>query len=77
MIFYSVPEQASFYPEVVNLLVEAEQVGFGDRKLHVQTLDVSCLVLYTIYEKMALERIVGCDRCSHMLSSTKSSFMFK
>lgn len=37
---------------------------------------VSCLVLYTEYERMALERIVGPKRCAHILSSKKTTFMF-
>jgi hypothetical protein len=38
--------------------------------------DVSCLVLYTQYERMALERVVGKKRCDHMMTSKKATFMF-
>ncbi len=37
---------------------------------------MSCLVLFTQYEKMALERIVGSRRCAHILGSKKTTFMF-
>ena len=37
---------------------------------------LSCLVLYTAYERMALERIVGPKRCAHMLAASKNTFMF-
>ena len=40
-------------------------------------MDNSCIVLFTQYEKMLLERIVGNKRCNHMLSSGKMTFMFK
>ena len=76
-MFYSIPEQASFYPEIVNLLTEAEQVGFNDKTAAGRPLDTSCLLLFTIYEKMALERVVGFERCAHMMSSSKNSFMFR
>jgi U3 small nucleolar RNA-associated protein 25 len=66
IIFYSLPEYAHFYPELVNLLGESSTSS-----------ESSCLVLYTKYEKMALERIVGVARCSHMMSSNKTTFMFK
>jgi U3 small nucleolar RNA-associated protein 25 len=67
MIFYSLPEYAHFYPEIVNILGEAQRNGST----------VSCLVLFTAFEKMALERIVGVKRCQHMMSSAKTTFMFK
>jgi U3 small nucleolar RNA-associated protein 25 len=81
LVFYAAPEQAQFYAEMVNLLSEAEQIGFelgrGQAMTHSGPLEVSSLLLFTVYEKMALERIVGKDRCEHLLSSPKSSFMFR
>ena len=69
MIFYSLPEYASFYPELVNLLGDSDGGGVGS--------NTSCLVLITKFEKMALERIVGQKRCEHIVSSTtKTTFMF-
>jgi U3 small nucleolar RNA-associated protein 25 len=68
LIFYSLPEYAHFYPEIVNLLGHADGGGLGS--------NTSCLVLFTKYEKMALERIVGSKRCEQIFSSTKTTFMF-
>ena len=68
VIFYSLPEYAHFYPEIVNGLGDTDSGGLG--------LDISCLVLFTQYEKMALERMVGAKRCAHILSSNKTTFMF-
>ena len=68
MIFYSLPEYAHFYPEMVNLLNSSGAADDGQ--------SVSCLVLYTQFERMALERLVGKKRCAHMMSSAKATFMF-
>ena len=68
VIFYSLPEYAHFYPEIVN--------GLGDTNSGVSGSSISCLVLFTQYERMALERIVGAKRCAHILSSAKTTFMF-
>lgn len=68
VIFYSLPEYAHFYPEIVNGLGDTDGGGLGS--------DISCLVLFTQYEKMALERMVGAKRCAHILSSAKTTFMF-
>lgn len=37
---------------------------------------MSCLALYTRFNKFELERIVGKDRSEHMLTSNKSTFLF-
>ena len=66
LIFYSLPEYAHFYPEIVNNLGDGGANGTV----------TSCLVLCTKYEKLALERIVGSTRCKHMLTSGKTTFMF-
>jgi U3 small nucleolar RNA-associated protein 25 len=70
LVFYSLPEYAHFYHEIVNTLGEGESLG---------TI-TSCLVLSTKYEKMALERLVGVKQCAHMLQSHtklgKTTFMF-
>jgi U3 small nucleolar RNA-associated protein 25 len=68
VIFYSLPEYAHFFPEIVNGLGDSGDGSLGS--------DISCLVLFTQYEKMALERMVGAKRCAHILSSAKTTFMF-
>ena len=71
IIFYSLPEYAHFYPELVNLVQET-----GDDADTTGSTSISCTVLLTKYDKLALERIVGTKRCEHMLSSGKTTFMF-
>lgn len=70
LIFYSLPEYAHFYHEIVNTLGEGESLGTV----------TSCLVLSTKFEKMALERLVGVKQCAHMLQAHvklgKTTFMF-
>ncbi len=72
IIFYSLPDYAQFYPELVSML---GQIGNPDASVGAGT--ISCLVLFTQSERMALGRIVGAQRCSHMLASAKQTFMFK
>lgn len=36
----------------------------------------SCLILFTPYDKLAIERVVGQKRCDHIFQSKKSTFMF-
>jgi U3 small nucleolar RNA-associated protein 25 len=68
IIFYSLPEYAHFYSEWVNMLSSHTETG-DDGK-------VSCLVLFTAFERMALERIVGSKRCAQMLSASKTTFVY-
>jgi len=69
LILYSLPENAQFYPELVNLLEE------GTRSGEVGGV-TSCFSLFTKYEALALERIVGSTRARHMLGSEKETFLF-
>lgn len=68
LVFYSLPEYAHFYPEIVNAV--------GDVGAGVDNSVTSCTVLFTRFEQMALERIVGKKRCEHIMSSEKTTFMF-
>ena len=69
VIFYSLPEIPHFYPELVNMLKEASVKGMAS--------EIDAVVLFSKYEQMALERIVGTERCDHMLNSNKTTFVFK
>ena len=89
VIFYSLPEYALFYSEYVNMLsahTESKQGsggqgngkggGGGGHSSADEEVKISCLVLYTAFERMALERIVGAKRCAHMLAASKSTFVY-
>ncbi|XP_064403011.1 U3 small nucleolar RNA-associated protein 25 homolog isoform X2 [Halichondria panicea] len=64
LIFYSLPLYAEFYPELVNMLEEAGQMG-----------GVTCTVLYSRYELHMLSRIVGNVRARKMLESNDNVHM--
>jgi U3 small nucleolar RNA-associated protein 25 len=78
IIFYGLPEYSHFYSEIVNLLQEASALAYSATKdgklLADQTTTTHAL--FTKYEKMALERIVGLERCEQMLNSTRHTFIF-
>jgi len=61
MIFYSLPENAGYYSEMLNML---------------EGNDISCAALFTPFDLLRLERIVGTDRAKRMVSSDKLLFMF-
>jgi U3 small nucleolar RNA-associated protein 25 len=61
VVFYAPPLFAPFYNELLNTIVSN---------------DATCLVLYTKYEKLQLERVAGNMRAQKMLSSNKSTFLF-
>ena len=61
LLFYALPENAGFYPEMLNMLA---------------TTDVTCAAVFTPLDLLRLERIVGTDRAKRMVSSDKPLFMF-
>lgn len=63
LVFYAPVYNAKFYSEFVNMVVE------GVNEAHVS-------VLYTVYDALALERIVGSKRVQRMITSDKQVFMF-
>uniref|UniRef100_A0A2P2MEH5 Uncharacterized protein MANES_17G002500 n=1 Tax=Rhizophora mucronata TaxID=61149 RepID=A0A2P2MEH5_RHIMU len=62
LIIYSLPERKEFYHEVVNMLEE----GHG----------TSCTVLFSRFDQLRLERIVGSTSAKRMVTSEKSIFVF-
>lgn len=78
VIFYSLPEYPHFYPEIVNML--GADTGGNNDSNNVSQVDMgeesSCLTMFTDYEKMALERVVGHKRAEHIFDSDKSTFLF-
>eukprot|EP00271_Cylindrocystis_brebissonii_P008120 TRINITY_DN22147_c0_g1_i1.p1 TRINITY_DN22147_c0_g1~~TRINITY_DN22147_c0_g1_i1.p1 ORF type:complete len:1006 (+),score=304.02 TRINITY_DN22147_c0_g1_i1:100-3117(+) len=62
IVFVSLPENAHFYAEMLNLLE-----GSGP---------LSCTVLFSRFDRLQLERIVGSARCTKLLHSQNRTFMF-
>ncbi|KNA06182.1 hypothetical protein SOVF_183420 [Spinacia oleracea] len=63
LIIYSLPERKEFYPEVLNMLE-------GSR-------DMTSTVLFSRFDQLRLERIVGSAAAKKMTSSEKGLFIFK
>jgi U3 small nucleolar RNA-associated protein 25 len=70
LIVYGLPEHSEFYPELVNML----NAGL-DRDNDMEA-PMSCLTVFTKFDALALERIVGNEHCNRMIKGEKSSYMF-
>ncbi|KAJ4814411.1 U3 small nucleolar RNA-associated protein 25 [Rhynchospora pubera] len=62
LIIYSLPERKEFYPEVINMLDASR--------------NMMCNVLFSCFDLLKLERIVGTAAAKRMLSSDKDMFVF-
>ncbi|XP_065849827.1 protein NUCLEOLAR FACTOR 1 isoform X2 [Euphorbia lathyris] len=62
LIIYSLPDRKEFYPEVVSMLEEAN--------------NMTCTVLFSKFDQLRLERIVGTSSAKRMLASEKNLFLF-
>ncbi|XP_048433046.1 U3 small nucleolar RNA-associated protein 25, partial [Pyrus x bretschneideri] len=62
LILYSLPERKEFYPEVVNMLDGSN--------------DMACTVLFSQFDLLRLERIVGLASAKRMLTSKMKMFSF-
>lgn len=63
LIIYSLPERKEFYPEVLNMLEGSP--------------NMTCTVLFSRFDQLRLERIVGSAAARRMASSEKDLFIFK
>jgi len=86
VIFYSLPEYPHFYSEILNLMtfrddhtteLEDGDEGVVNKSGSIGDKTLTSMTLFSSYEQMALERIVGKKRCEHMTGSDKSTFLFK
>ncbi|KAK9090196.1 hypothetical protein Sjap_023373 [Stephania japonica] len=62
LIMYSLPERKEIYPEIINMLEESD--------------NMTCTVLFSRFDQLRLERIVGTKPLKRMISSDKSLFVF-
>lgn len=61
LIIYSLPERKEFYPEIINML---------------EGSNMTCNVIFSRFDQLKLERIVGTSSSKRMLSSDKDIFVF-
>lgn len=62
LIIYSLPDRKDFYTEILNMIEESE--------------DMTCTVLFSRYDKLRLERIIGTPHAKRLISSDKNMFVF-
>lgn len=67
IVFVGVPEYPSFYVEQVELL---EAVNQADERAR-------CHLLFTKFDGLALERIVGITNCHRMIKGEKSIYTLR
>jgi len=71
LFFYALPSHAGYYPELANFLTLPH---FGGEVKSEEELKISAL--FSRYDKLKLERIVGTHRVKKMLTEPKGTFMF-
>ncbi|PWA34836.1 nucleolar protein [Artemisia annua] len=62
LVIYSLPERKEFYPEIVNMLEGSNSMN--------------CTVLFSRFDLLRLERIVGTAPAKRMVTSDKRIFTF-
>jgi U3 small nucleolar RNA-associated protein 25 len=75
LIMLGLPENAQFYPELLNMLTDVQSHA-NDETADIDSSPVSCLNLFTKYEAQNLERIVGTKHSERMVKSEKKTFLF-
>ena len=68
LIFYDLPINAQFYPELCNMVV--------DYKKEMVPVNTSCTILYSRYDVQKLMRIAGNERTNTLITSDEDSFSF-
>ena len=76
IIFYGPPSHAQFYPDMLNVLSTAgsKTSAAGD-----SAADPSVTLLFTKFDALRVERIVGTDRVKRMVKGKggKNTYLFK
>ncbi|CEP10770.1 hypothetical protein [Parasitella parasitica] len=71
IVFYGLPEDPLFYTEIVNFL----GLKF-DEASAAEEATFSCTALFSKYDFLKLERVVGTERAKKMCTAQKNVFMF-
>ena len=69
MLFYHLPEHCNFYSELIGCLDEGSAVDNTDGHATVT-------VLFNKFDSLQMQRVVGNARCSKMLKSGSSTFLY-
>lgn len=73
VVFYAPPEHALYYPELVN----APLLQRDGQEADVDAADISVVVLYSKYDLLRLERIVGIAQGRRMVTENRSLWRFE
>lgn len=83
VVFVGLPEYSNYYPDHLNILNEgldilASRSATDDDEdgLNYAAATASCLTLFTKFEVLALERIVGYSFSNRMVKGERSTFLF-
>jgi U3 small nucleolar RNA-associated protein 25 len=71
VVFYGLPEDPLYYTEIVNFL----GLKF-DEASAAEEATFSCTALFSKYDFLKLERVVGTERAKKMCTAQKNVFMF-
>ncbi|KAI7851631.1 hypothetical protein BDC45DRAFT_538077 [Circinella umbellata] len=71
VVFYGLPDHPQFYNEIVNFL----GLKFNEASA-AEEATFSCTALFSRYDHLKLERIVGTERAQKMCTAQKNVFMF-
>ena len=72
VVFYAPPEHALYYPELVN----APLLQRDGREADIDASDISVVVLYSKYDLLRLERIVGIAEGRRMVTESRPMWRF-
>ena len=64
LVFYDIPQYPQFYPEIVNFI-----------SINKETVSPSCMTLFSQYDALKLQGVVGTDRMKKMMSGKKAVHM--
>ncbi|GFH51910.1 hypothetical protein CTEN210_08386 [Chaetoceros tenuissimus] len=76
LILFGLPENAEFYPELLNMLSDEKPKGAEEDLENLDSSPMSCLNLFTKYDVQSLERIVGTRHSDRMVKGDKKTFLF-
>lgn len=74
LILLGLPENANFYPELLNML-SGEVNNVNNDFISIES-PVTCMSVFTKYDAQSLERIVGTKHSERMVKSEKKTFLF-
>ncbi|KAL1413346.1 rRNA-binding ribosome biosynthesis protein utp25 [Vanrija albida] len=77
LVFYSLPEHAQFYSEfLATPFIPSREAEAAGADADVDPAEVSSITLFSRFDVLKLERVVGHDDARRMLASTEARFEF-